>query len=833
MRDESKTKRRLIAELGLLRQRVATLEAVHVTGIEGGAAEIGFGDLFDLDEIQQIQDAFAKATGVASVITDPHGRPLTEPSNSCRLCRDVIRRTEKGLANCIRSDVALGKPNPDGPTVQPCLSCGLWDGGASISVGSRHIANWLVGQVRDEQQDERAMVEYARDIGADESEFIEALAEVTVMPNEQFEQVCWALFRLANQLSEKAYQNLQLAQMVHQREQVEGELRKARDQMEQRVRLRTAELQRANQSLQAEIAERKRVEEELRQHRDHLGELVAERTADLRKTNEELEQEIADRKVAEAERTRLIAILESTSDLVGTITPEGRITYMNRAGMALLGWSDDEDISGKMMSEYHPRDAAQTMVNEALPAAASDRVWIGETVLLRADGAEIPASQVIMAHKDQNGQVEYFSTIIRDITELKQAEEALQLDESRLETLLALNQKTESSLEELTDFSLEEAIRLTKSSIVYLAFMSEDETALTVPSRSKSAMQESEVGNKRLVHPVETTALWGEAVRQRKPVITNDCQGIEPLKKVYPQGNVHVLRHMDIPVFDGGRIVVVAGVGNRQSDYDLADVRQLTLLMEGMWRIIQRRRVEQQREELLADLEAQNAELERFTYTVSHDLKSPLITIKGYLGLLRDDLADESPEAVEDDIARMVGAADKMGELLGELLELSRIGRLSNQLEDIPLGDLASEAVELVQGQINQKGVEVEISPDLPVVRGDRLRLLEVMQNLIDNAVKYMGQQPHPKVAVGSRTCDTGPICYVRDNGMGIDPRYHGKVFGLFDQLDPRVHGSGIGLALAKRIVEVHGGRIWVESDGLGQGSTFCFSLPLETQTTD
>ena len=104
-----------------------------------------FEDLFDLDEIQTIQDAFANATGVASIITQPDGRPITQPSNFCRLCRDIIRHTGKGLENCMRSDAIIGHPNPDGPIVQPCHSGGLWDGGASISAGNKHIANWLIG----------------------------------------------------------------------------------------------------------------------------------------------------------------------------------------------------------------------------------------------------------------------------------------------------------------------------------------------------------------------------------------------------------------------------------------------------------------------------------------------------------------------------------------------------------------------------------------------------------------------------------------------------------------------------------------------------------------
>ncbi len=246
-------------------------------------------------------------------------------------------------------------------------------------------------------------------------------------------------------------------------------------------------------------------------------------------------------------------------------------------------------------------------------------------------------------------------------------------------------------------------------------------------------------------------------------------------------------------------------------------------------KIEERKRAEQEREDLIAKLEAQNAELERFTYTVSHDLKSPLITINGYVGMLRQDLAKGDSGAVENCLERISNAASKMSQLLKDVLELSRVGRLVNPPEDVSLAELAREAIELVGGQVKKKGVQVKISPDLPVVFGDRVRLLEVLQNLIDNAVKYMGEQSRPRVEIDLRRDGNTTICYVRDNGIGIESQYHEKIFDLFEQLDPKAEGTGIGLSLVKRIVEVHGGRIWVESAGAGSGSTFCFNLPLYT----
>lgn len=240
-----------------------------------------------------------------------------------------------------------------------------------------------------------------------------------------------------------------------------------------------------------------------------------------------------------------------------------------------------------------------------------------------------------------------------------------------------------------------------------------------------------------------------------------------------------------------------------------------------------RKWAETEREALINELETKNSELERFTYTVSHDLKSPLITIKGFLGLLREDAQKGDTARLHKDLERISDASDKMQVLLNELLELSRIGRLVNPSEVIPFGVLAREAMDLVQGRIQARGIQVDLQSDLPEVYGDHPRLVEVLQNLIDNAAKFMGDQAKPCIEIGLHgyAPDGKPVLFVRDNGIGIAPEYHERVFGLFNKLDIQSEGTGVGLAIVKRIIEVHGGRIWLESQA-GKGAAFFFSLP-------
>jgi len=230
-------------------------------------------------------------------------------------------------------------------------------------------------------------------------------------------------------------------------------------------------------------------------------------------------------------------------------------------------------------------------------------------------------------------------------------------------------------------------------------------------------------------------------------------------------------------------------------------------------------------EHLLDELTEKNNELEAFTYTVSHDLKAPLVTISGFLGYLEHDARSGDFERLGNDILRINEAVSKMQRLLNELLELSRIGRLMNPAEAVPFRDVVDEALSLTQGRLDENQVRVEVEAELPTVYGDRARLVEVIQNLVDNAAKFMGNQPEPLIRIGRILDNNRTVFYVRDNGIGIQPEQTERVFGLFNRLDPTTEGTGIGLALIKRIVEVSGGTIWVESNGLGEGATFYFTL--------
>ncbi|MDD1729495.1 MAG: PAS domain S-box protein, partial [Methanospirillum sp.] len=317
-------------------------------------------------------------------------------------------------------------------------------------------------------------------------------------------------------------------------------------------------------------------------------------------TRRRLEASVSDHERREAD------IINFLPDATFAIDTDGMVIAWNRAMEQMTGVKA-QDIVGKGDYEY------------ALPFYLERRPILIDLILkddpgtyaqyptIKREGVFLSSEKTLPHFHDRMGVSLWFTasplydnqgTIvgaiesIRDITESKRAEEALRLDESRLEALLKLNLMIGDSEHDITEFALNEAVRLTQSTIGYIAFVSEDESVLTMYSWSKGAMQECQVQEKPLIYLVVSTGLWGEAIRQRRPIITNDYDAESPLKRGTPQGHVRLIRHLGVPVFDADRIVIVAGVGNKSDNYSPSDIRQIELLMGGMWTILQRKRAE-------------------------------------------------------------------------------------------------------------------------------------------------------------------------------------------------------------------------------------------------
>lgn len=233
------------------------------------------------------------------------------------------------------------------------------------------------------------------------------------------------------------------------------------------------------------------------------------------------------------------------------------------------------------------------------------------------------------------------------------------------------------------------------------------------------------------------------------------------------------------------------------------------------------------------ELQKKNAEIEQFIYTVSHDLRSPLVTMKIFLGFLENDMVTSNQERVSQDLQFIHNAADKMKLLLDELLEMSRIDRVETQPVNVSFMEVVKESLDALAGVITERKVDIHLSATDLMLFGDRQRLCQIWQNLIENAIKYSHDSLIPRIELGVQQICEETVFFIKDNGIGINPQYHSKIFGIFEKLDPKSPGAGMGLSMIKRIVEKGGGRVWVKSEGVGKGSCFFFTMPLAVVKTD
>ncbi len=231
-------------------------------------------------------------------------------------------------------------------------------------------------------------------------------------------------------------------------------------------------------------------------------------------------------------------------------------------------------------------------------------------------------------------------------------------------------------------------------------------------------------------------------------------------------------------------------------------------------------------EHTTALLEAKNSELENFVHTVSHDLKSPIVTVKGLVGWIKRNLDKHDLENAYNDLGRVERTMDRMSQLIKQILDLSRSGRAVGNLSPVSLNSIIDDVLENFSSQIVASNVRVEVDENLPVIYCDQMRVRQVFQNLIDNAIKYMGDQVSPSIVIDSIDDKERSVVRIKDNGRGIKSCDEKSIFDLFWKLDSNNEGSGVGLAIAKKIMEAHEGKIWVKSEGAGRGSEFYLEFP-------
>ena len=543
-----------------------------------------------------------------------------------------------------------------------------------------------------------------------------------------------------------------------------------------------------------------------------------------------IHRELTERQRAEA---RLIGILENTPDLILEMDRQGVILFSNRPAAG---------YEGKRVHDYLPTGSdgwADSMIRQVFET--------GQSLELEAQTREVNGSfgwnLVRVGPIHAAGRVERLVLISTNIHAQKEAELQLRKHTEQLGTILEIGH-TVSNLQDLDhalDVIYHQVRRIAPADVFFIALLRDDRT-LTFPITydMDTRYQEPDLPlnpNTRVAQVIAT----GRHIRYHRTPQELDDAG-QTVSHGIGDSTHKSSSLLFLPLWQANRVIGVLSVQSYEpyaySDelvetltgisHQVAVAIQNSQLYTNVQRELNERRLaEEKQESLIRELGQRNAELERLAYTLSHELKSPLITIRGFLGYLREDAVKGDLTRLERDVRRITDATEKMLRLINELIELMSVGRLIHTPRDLSLREVALEAVELVRENLERHHVTVHVAEDLPHLHGDHKRLLEVFQNLIENAIKFMGSQPEPRIEIGQRSgADSEPVFYVRDNGIGIEPRFHERVFGIFHKLDIASEGTGIGLALVKRIIEVHGGGIWIESEGNGTGAAFCFTLP-------
>ena len=403
--------------------------------------------------------------------------------------------------------------------------------------------------------------------------------------------------------------------------------------------------------------------------------------------------------------------------------------------------------------------------------------------------------------------------LMNEIAERKRIEEALRLDERRLEALVQLSQVPWTSEREIADYVLDQQVKLTGSETGSVGFLDRDEKVLTW-SAGISAHSKFHGTHPRF--QIEELGIWAEAIRSRKPVIVNDAPADDMHKKGLPFSHIPLLRFMSIPVFDGERITAVAVVANKSEDYDQSDLRQLTLLMDGMWKLVERER------SIKALKDAENlAAIGRALSCVAHDMKTPLIAIGGFSKQVQRNISRSHPDWGKMEI--VLNEIERLEKMVKDMLDFSKPLHIQRSLEDI--GIILEESIAVIKPSAEKKSVELRVesfAPPPPPLLLDRFRIIQVFINLLTNAVEASSEGETVKIRYCRRGDDL--VVEIVDRGSGIASEIRKDIFLPF--FTTRKEGTGLGLPIVKKIIEAHKGSLEV-LDNPTKGATFRIRLPL------
>ncbi len=540
----------------------------------------------------------------------------------------------------------------------------------------------------------------------------------------------------------------------------------------------------------SDMTEQKIAQEELKVAHDTLELKVRERTKELNESNKQLKQEIEERKNAEEElyneKVRAQTYLDIAGVVLVAISRDLTISLINKKGIEIVGYNEDE-IIGKSFIEFIPERFKSELIDIAIRIISGDldEFIHYEGPILTKRGEERLISWQVVVLRDNNGN--FINALIsgEDITERKKAQDALKESEERLKILFEYAPDPYFITDMEGNF-----LDGNKAAEILVDFKKE------------------EIIDKNLV---ELGLIKGKQIIKAFDLLGKNIKGFATGPEEF------ILTRKDgkkVPVEITGYPIEIKG-------------QKLVL---GMARdISERKKSEEKLKETIHELKRSNDELQQFAYITSHDLQEPLRTIASFTQLLERRYKNKMDTDADEFIEFIVDAATRMKEMIQGLLDYSRVGTRGGEFSLIDTEEVLIIVLSNLHAAINESKAKVTYDK-LPTVIADKNQLIQLFQNMISNAIKFKKKDVNPKIHISAiKDEKKGEFIFsVSDNGIGLEPQYRDKIFEVFKRLHTmdEYKGAGIGLAISKRIIERHGGRIWVESE-LGEGSTFYFTLPI------
>jgi PAS domain S-box-containing protein len=542
--------------------------------------------------------------------------------------------------------------------------------------------------------------------------------------------------------------------------------------------------------------------------------------------------DVTERRVAEEQNT---TIIQTALDGFWIVDTQGRFLNVNDAYCKMIGYTREE-LLGMRIQDVEAIESDDEIA-EHIRRIIQNGFDRFESYQRRKNGTLIDV-EINVQYSDIRGGV--FIVFVKDITEKKQADKKLKLDESRSKALVALNQMTNVSDKDLSRHSMDEAIYLTESEFGFLMFADHDESVLTLQVWSEKVMEQCRIQNQPHTFAISEVGLLGEPIRQRKPIIINDYSATYTGEKGVPEGHVPITRFLSVPISDEGKLVIVVGVANKKTDYDESDVRQLMLLMNGLLRILQRRQAEEDLRQAHEAAEAANKAKSDFLANMSHELRTPLNAIIGFSDILLQDMAGPMNKEQKEYIRDIHESGYHLLNLINDILDLSKVesGKLELELSEFDLKELIENSLALFKEKAmkHNLSIKAKVGEEIGKILADERKIKQVLFNLLSNATKFTPDGGSITVQADQKRGEEkeGAFDYivisVTDTGIGIAHEDKGRLFQPFQQLETtftkKYKGTGLGLNLSKKFIELHGGEIHLESE-VGKGSIFTFTIPL------